>query len=82
MGPLRIADSGRHRLYTAYLLYQLAMWPSAMPMSIRANIRACCHRSRLCWLATVRAIRFHIAGEFSNQKWAISVCSGVRRLGV
>ena len=27
---------------------------------------------------TVRAIRFHLIGEFSNQKKAISVWSGVR----
>src|SRR5262245_865694 len=76
VAPNLIADSGRHRLYTANLLYQLAMYPSAMPMSISANRRACSQRSRCFWRDSVIAIRFHIAGELSNQNSAIWVCSG------
>ena len=51
-------------------------------MLSRANSRACSHGSSLVAAATVRAIRFHCSGELSTQNRAISVCSGVRALGV
>src|SRR6476620_6652046 len=51
-------------------------------MFSRANNRADFQRLRSFWPVAVRAMRFHCSGELSTQNKAISVCSGVRSLGV
>src|SRR5581483_3101642 len=86
VSPARIAVTGRQKLYS-YLASNPAMKASAPETLSWANSRALSASERLCDAATDRAMSFQIITPALDtptpaQKKAISVCSGVRVLGV
>ena len=72
-----IAVTGRQKL-NAYFESKPAMNASATAMLVSARMRAACHSVRACDESVSRAMRFHVVGDSSYQKFAIRDWSGVR----